>query len=446
VILLDADVDGNHAEDRRLTDRLYGGDERCRIAQELILGVGGVRMLQALGHTGIERFHLNEGHSSLLLLELLRRGRDEATGRWDFEAVQRKCVFTTHTPVPAGHDQFPFETFQEVAGNLVPSELLRMLGGSKGINLTLLALNLSHYVNGVAKGHGVVTQDLFPGYPINSITNGVHSRTWVSPPFSDVFDRFIPGWRSDPSMLRHAMLLPSGELQAAHRKAKGALLEAVRRRAGVRLSPDVLTLGFARRATRYKRMDLVFKDLSRLAGIDARVGPLQMVFAGKAHPGDTSGMELIRGVHRAARELRHRIPIVYLENYGWETARILTAGCDVWLNTPRPPQEASGTSGMKAAHNGVPSLSVLDGWWPEGHLEGFTGWSIGRPEDADDPSDEVDARHADELYAKLETLVAPLYYRDQERWAGLMRQVIGFNAAFFNTHRMVQEYAANAWI
>jgi starch phosphorylase len=445
LFLLDTDLPENTPADRELTAWLYGGDDRYRLCQEVVLGIGGVRLLRALGYTRLERFHMNEGHAALLTLELLREKSPRAPAEWDFHAVREQCLFTTHTPVPAGHDQFPYDLVRRVLGEPVPADVLGMLGGADRLNMTRLGLDLSGHLNGVARKHAEVSQGMFPGYPIDSVTNGVHSRTWTCASFRELFDRHIPGWVNDPSSLRHAVNIPRAEVWEAHQRAKARLLDEVRRRTQTALDRDALTIGFARRATPYKRADLVLRDVEQLAQTAATAGPVQLVFAGKAHPRDEGGKELIRRVFDAARRLRDRVGVVYLENYDVELGLALTAGVDVWLNTPLRPLEASGTSGMKAAHNGVPSFSVLDGWWVEGHIEGVTGWSIGSSSGAPagDTADEADAR---ELYQKLRTVIVPLFYHDRERWIDIMRQTIAFNASFFNTHRMVQQYAANAYV
>jgi|JI10StandDraft_1071094.scaffolds.fasta_scaffold53949_2 starch phosphorylase len=443
LLLLDTNVEENATGDRELTGYLYGGDERYRLAQEVVLGLGGVRMLRALGYTHIERFHMNEGHAALLVLELLgeRKQREQAT--WDFDGVRRDCLFTTHTPVPAGHDQFSYELVKQMLGDTTPLEVLQMLGGKDRLNMTLLALNMSTYINGVAKRHGQVSQDMFPGYPIDSITNGIHSVTWTSPSFQRLYDRHIPGWRTDSFVLRHAISLSNQDIWDAHAQAKARLLEAVKQRTRQVLSGEAFTIGFARRATLYKRADLVLSAPSELSDIVRRVGPLQMIFAGKAHPKDEPGKEMIRRVVQVAKQLEREVTIVYIEDYDMELAQLLTAGVDLWLNTPQRPLEASGTSGMKAAHNGVPSLSVLDGWWLEGHIEGVTGWSIGSRMMGQEPNPAEEAR---ELYQKLRLTIIPMYYQSREHWIDVMRHTIAFNASFFNTHRMVQQYATNAYV
>jgi starch phosphorylase len=446
LILLDTDVEGNADNDRALTNYLYGGDQRYRLAQEILLGVGGVRMLRALGYSGVEKFHMNEGHAGLLVLELLNRQKEEQPADWDFERVRNQCVFTTHTPVPAGHDKFEYDLVERVLGQVVPFEIMQMLGGQDRLNMTLLALNLSRYVNGVAKRHEEVSREMFPGYPINHLTNGVHSWTWTCDSFKALYDRYIQGWANDPAMLRKAVSLPKDEVWAAHSEAKARLLAVVKERTGIALSADALTIGFARRATQYKRADLIFSDVQRLLDIVRRGYPLQFVFAGKAHPRDEGGKELIRRIVAVAHQTGDQIPIVYLENYDMDLARQIISGADLWLNTPQRPLEASGTSGMKAAHNGVPSFSTLDGWWIEGCLEGQTGWAIGGREEGAADADQINRRDAEDLYQKLENVIAPLFYQQRQRWLDVMRQAIALNASYFNTHRMVQQYVTNAYL
>ena len=448
LLLLDTDLEQNEGPDRRLTDSLYGGDESYRLSQEIVLGIGGVRILKELGYTGIEKFHMNEGHASLLALELLRREPDRNAVAADIDDVKKRCVFTTHTPVPAGHDKFPWDLVRQVLGEPLPLEELRMLGGKESLNMTLLALNLSGHLNGVAKRHGEVSQKMFPGYPIDSITNGVHSATWTCDAFRALYDRHIPGWARDPFSLRYAIKLPPEEVWAAHTRAKAELLDAVSERVSRRLRPEVLTIGFARRATAYKRADLILFDTGRLIEIAKSAGRIQLVFAGKAHPKDEPGKQLIRRLYRAGEQLRGGdLTVVYLQDYDMDLARLLTSGSDVWLNTPLRPLEASGTSGMKAAHNGVPSLSILDGWWVEGHVEGFTGWSIGtETTEEDGETAAVDARDAADLYGKLSDVILPLFYGNPAGWIDVMRRTIAFNASFFNTHRMVGQYAAHAYV
>ena len=454
VYLLDADLPGNTDWDRTLTHTLYGGDDYYRLCQEIILGIGGARMLQALGHTDLTRYHMNEGHAALLALELLddatrQTGRPTA-GPVEIDAVHERCVFTTHTPVPAGHDRFPMDLARRVLGG--DTSLARRLGeilpGEDTLNMTYLALRLSRYVNGVAKKHGEVSRLMLAGYAVDAITNGVHAPTWTSEPFQVLFDRYIPGWREDPFSLRAALSIPDVEIWESHGVARQHLFDYVRQVTGQALDPARLTLGFARRATSYKRADLLFTDLDRLRHLAREVGPLQIVYAGKAHPRDEGGKHLIRLIFQAREALASDVQVVYLSDYDTALAKRLTAGVDVWLNTPLPPNEASGTSGMKAALNGVPSLSILDGWWIEGCIDGMTGWPIGEHPPgriSGEPAADSRPDDATALYNQLEHEVLPVFYRDRTRFVRIMRHAIALNGSFFNTQRMLQQYVLKAY-
>ncbi len=442
IYLLDTDLDGNSPWDRGLTDHLYGGDTNYRLQQEIVLGMGGARMASALGHR-VNVFHMNEGHAALLTLALLESqlggGPLGAATETDMDQVRKKCVFTTHTPVPAGHDRFSTEQAIRILGGDRTARLEKLGCFRDGmLNMTLLALRFSRYANGVALQHAKVSQAMFPEFTIDSITNGVHAPTWVSEAFQALLDKNIPAWRRDTLYMRNAIDLPEPEILAAHARNKAALLFEVAERTGKVLDPKVLTLGFARRAATYKRATLLFTDPKRLAEIATKAGGLQILYAGKAHPQDDPGKSLIQQVvSDAARLSNEMLRIIYLENYDWKLGALLTAGVDVWVNTPRRPYEASGTSGMKAALNGVPSLSILDGWWIEGWIEGFTGWSI---EDGAD-----DNAEADSLYKKMETAVVPLFLDAPEKWAALMRTTVAFNGSYFNTNRMARQYTRNAY-
>jgi len=448
VFLLDADQPENEPGDRRLTDLLYGGDERYRLCQEVILGIGGIHLLRAAGIEGLGRFHLNEGHAALAVLALLEEHldeADEATVQAAVDALRPSCVFTTHTPVGAGHDRFPRELVQRVLGE-ARARHLQWMGQKDVLNMTDLALRSAGFVNGVAMRHGEVSRDMFPGYPVHSITNGVHPATWAAPAMQDLFDRHVPRWREDPLTLRYAVGVPSAEIARAHDVAKRALVERVQQEApSAGFRPGALTLGFARRSTAYKRATLAFRDPERLAAIAERAGPFQLVFAGKAHPADGAGKDLIQEVFAAAEALRGRVPVVYLPDYDMSLAKVLVAGCDVWLNNPVPPLEASGTSGMKAALNGVPSLSILDGWWVEGHVEGVTGWAIGTDGGHRVRRSDRDAEDARLLYEKLEYAVLPTWYTRRTAFHDIMRSAIALNASFFNTQRMVLQYLYAAY-
>ncbi|HFD80616.1 MAG TPA: alpha-glucan family phosphorylase [Gammaproteobacteria bacterium] len=445
VILLDTDLGENHPDDRAITAQLYGGDQRYRLKQEMVLGIGGTRLLQALGFS-IRQYHMNEGHSALLALELLRRyawpQEDLRPGEspYDIPRVRELCCFTTHTPVEAGHDRFPYELVKQVAGEPVEFATLKQLAGNDTLNMTRLALNLSEYVNGVAQRHAEVSRSMFPGYQVHAVTNGVHPFTWTSETFRHLYDAEVPGWCHEAAMLiRAECCIADEELWAAHQENKQQLIARVRELTGTQLDPGQPIIGFARRMTAYKRPDLLFSDLERLRRIAAR-HPFQIVMAGKAHPRDEGGKRLIRQLYQHRRELEADIPMVFLPGYDLEMAQCLVAGVDLWLNTPLRPLEASGTSGMKATFNGVPNLSVLDGWWIEGCIEDITGWAVGDSSEADNDSD------AASLYDKLEQKVLPLYYQDRAGWIAVMKGAIAKNASYFNSHRMMRRYATEAYI
>ena len=449
VYFLDSDLPENSEGDRTLTHSLYGGDQRYRLCQEAILGIGGVRMLRVLGYHEIERFHMNDGHASLLVLELLDEEASKNGGRPithdDVEAVRRKCVFTTHTPVPAARDQFPKELVERVLGEYrAMSDIKDLVFCGDVLDMTFLGFNLSHFINGVAKKHSEVTRLMFAGYLIDAITNGVHAATWVAEPFHELYDRHIRGWRLDNFSLRYALSIPKAEVWKAHNQVKKRLLQYLNRETNVGMDVGVLTIGFARRMATYKRADLLFTDPERLKGIASKAGPFQLVYAGKAHPQDQAGKELIQRIFRIKDALAKNIKMVYLENYDLELGKMITAGVDVWLNTPQPPLEASGTSGMKAALNGVPSLSVLDGWWIEGCIEGVTGWSIGENERGTEEAGNR-SKDASSLYDKLEQVVIPLFYHNRDRFIDVMLHSIALNGSFFNTHRMIQQYVLKAY-
>ena len=448
VYFLDTNLPDNSDWDRTLTDHLYGNDTYYRLCQEIILGIGGVRMLRALGHNQIDRFHMNEGHAAFLTLELLKEqceaaGRDSISEE-DIETVRSKCVFTTHTPVPAGQDKFLMEEVKKLLNNHPCLQISDLITHDGALNMTYLALILSHYVNGVAKKHGEISSHMYAPYRIDSITNGVHVTTWTSQPFQDLFDKYIPGWREDNFNLRYALSIPGPEIWQAHMQAKRELIHYVNRETNKGMDTDILTLGFARRAAAYKRADLLLSNIERLKEVYSKAGPFQIIYAGKAHPKDQQGKELIQRIFRAINALNSDIKITYLENYDIQLGKLLTAGVDVWVNTPMPPMEASGTSGMKAALNGVPSFSILDGWWIEGCIEGITGWSIGH-NGRDTETERDTEQDASALLNKLESTIIPIYYNRPEQFRCIMSHCIALNGSFFNTQRMVQQYVLKAY-
>lgn len=447
VLLLDTALAENDQVDRTITDVLYGGDDAYRLAQEIVLGIGGVRLLRALGFR-VRRYHMNEGHAALLSLELLRETSrpdyeiHDGESEYDVPEVRGRCIFTTHTPVDAARDAFGYDLVTRVADGAIPLGLAQRLGGKDKLNLTRLALGTTDYVNGVAERHRQISQQMYPHYHIHAITNGVHSTTWASPPFAALFDESIPWWRHEPEALIRADDLDASKLLMAHAKAKEALIACVRERTGVALDPNLPILGFARRMTAYKRPLLLFHDLERLRAL-AKTFPFQVVYAGKAHPRDGAGKVAIEQLFAAFDRVRDVIPSAFVPNYDMNVAGGLVAGSDVWLNTPLPPLEASGTSGMKAALNGVPTLSIRDGWWFEGCVEGVNGWSFGQAgADATD-ADGTDARS---LYEVLETRVLPWLTGVGDGRVAMMRGAISRTGSIFQTHRVMRRYAAEAYL
>lgn len=455
VLLLDTDLNENSPADRSLTQHLYGGDDHHRLCQEVVLGIGGVRMLRALEYRNVVHYHMNEGHAALLSLELLderaKSFQRESFNGEDVKAVRRQCVFTTHTPVPAGHDRFDLKHVGRVLDRTDIFDMHEVFCCAGELNMTYLALNLSHYVNGVAKKHGEVSRQMLTPkdadhhYQIDHITNGVHARTWAAPSFANLFDKWLTGWREDSASLRGVLAIPAIDVWNAHQSAKLSLIDEINSRHTCLFDPETLTIGFARRATAYKRANLIISDPERLRSIVKEHGPLQLVFAGKAHPRDEEGKRLIQQIVRMRDTLAPEVKIVYLENYDWELARLLVSGVDVWLNTPQPPLEASGTSGMKAAINGVPSLSILDGWWIEGCVDGVTGWSFGDTTPATAGDSQRFQDDASALFRKLNDVVVPMYYRNRDEWVRIMSHAIALNGSHFNTQRMVQQYVLKAY-
>lgn len=437
IIFLDTDLPENEPENRSLTAELYGGDNRYRLCQELILGIGGLRMMRDLGFRNVETFHLNEGHAGFITLELLRE-----QGYSNIDKIREKVIFTTHTPVEAGHDFFTYDLINDTLETSFLQIIQRTIGGT-GLSMTSLALHFSRYVNGVSRKHADVSRDMFKKDDIDWITNGVYSSAWTSPAFSDLYDKYISDWRDTPSHLTQAIHIPSKEIWDAHMTQKMRLLELITKETGTELNPDILTIGFARRAATYKRAALIFSDISRLLKIGN--GKLQLIFSGKAHPHDEPGKNVLQKIWNIANELGVNVPVVFLQNYNIDVAKTLVSGVDLWLNTPMRPYEASGTSGMKCVHNGIPNFSVLDGWWVEGWVEGVTGWAIGELPTETSSGEESSARDAEDLYDKLEHRIIPRYYFDRDDWIEMMKSVISLNASYFNSHRTVREYCKKAY-
>jgi len=449
VYFLDTDVEGNDEKYRNLTGKLYGGGLEYRLMQEIILGRGGVKLLPILGYDSVQKHHLNEGHAALATIELFLRHKEELD---DFsesrieelvEKIRKKCVFTVHTPVKAGHDVFPLDLVKRLQPDF--PEYLSYLTKNKELNMSHLATYFSSYINGVARSHQEISVEMFPDHEIRAVTNGVHSQTWTSPEFQGLFDKYVPSWRSSSLSLRNIFNVSNEEIWNAHQEAKKRLISYIEEKKGVKLSEGVFTIGFARRFTGYKRSTLLFYDIKELLRIHKDVGKIQIIYAGKAHPNDHNGKEMIKEVHRIIKEFSSEIKIIFLENYDMDVAKVMIPGVDVWLNTPLPPNEASGTSGMKAAHNGVPHFSTLDGWWLEGYIYKKTGWSIGEKRSTTDPEKLVE-KDAVALYSCLENKILPRYYNTPEKWKKTMRYTIAINASFFNSERMLRQYAQEAYL
>lgn len=444
ILFLDTDVEENAPEDKRITDSLYGGDHGLRLLQELVLGVGGARVLRALGYPANTIHHMNEGHAAFLLLDKIPE-----PGVADFDervnALRQCTVFTTHTPVPAGHDVFTVDHIKFV---LTPEHERRVedIYHNGYLNMTRLAMRYSGTVNAVSRKHQDVTKSMFPEAEVYGITNGVHAVRWTSPPFARLFDTYVPGWRLRSEQLRQATLIPVEDIQEAHKEARQIFLKEIEHRLGLPFGGSGILIGFARRATEYKRPLLILQDIERLARMAERFGPINLVFAGKAHPRDDWGKQLIRAIHELGGKGGDLIRVAFLPNYETHLASQMVAGVDLWLNTPRAPLEASGTSGMKCALNGVPSLSVADGWWLEGGIQGVTGWVVKSPFNEGGVAPiEQDKADAEALYQQLEEHVLPTFFNHPMAFGEVMRNAIAVNGSFFNTHRMVDQYRVMAY-
>jgi glycogen phosphorylase len=488
--LMDTDVDENDPWNRELSARLYSGDSEVRIRQEIMLGIGGVRTLRAM-NVAPAIWHMNEGHSAFLVLELIRErvaaGLSFAEAR---EQVREQTVFTTHTPVPAGHDAFAFHLIEQYFGDYWPQlgisrDEFLSLGRHHEVwgpafNMTVLALRSAGRVNGVSQLHGEVSREMWQSVwpdrpveevPIMAITNGVHIPTWLPTEARLLYNKYLgANWveeQDDPALWERLAEIPDAELWDIHLQLKHKLIAFLRERvrnrwirggddptgvltSGTLLDPGTLTIGFARRFATYKRANLIFTDIERLRAILLHSHrPVQLIFAGKAHPADDPGKMLIQQIYTHAKHHELGGRVAFVEDYDMHMARYLVQGVDVWLNNPRRPREASGTSGMKAAINGVPNLSVLDGWWVEGY-NGGNGWAIG-DDTVRDNEDEQDRADANSLYEQLEREIVPLFYdRDRDSiprgWVQVMREAIRSSAPYFGTRRMLKEYATRLYV
>jgi starch phosphorylase len=439
VVFLDTDFPENTPEVRGAAERLYGGEMPQRLLQDVILGVGGYRVLKALGRE-TEIYHLNESHAAFVTVELLRD-----TG--GVEGTRRKCVFTTHTPIAAGNDVFPLglvqETFKKYPWVNWASE-----ADNGSINLSRLAAKYSGVTNAVSLKHKFVSEGVVGQNGIAYVTNGAYHRRWIHEEIRKVFDRQLPGWDESPSLLAKAMAIPSEELSRAHSSVKQTLVSMVNERTGVRFSEGTLTICVAKRITAYKRNGMILSDPDLLGRIAMEKGEIQVVIAGKAHPRDNTAKGMIMDILSKARMLNQqggKVKVAFIENYDIDTAKLLVAGVDVWLNNPRRPLEACGTSGMKAGMNGVLNLSVHDGWWLEACVEGVNGWGIGRKPDLTDLSESRDGEDERDLYSKLSDKVVPLYYGNPAKWMEMAKESIATAGSLFNSYRMVEDYMTKVY-
>jgi len=430
VYFLDTDLEENKAEYRDLSASLYLGDRKRRLFQEIVLGRGGLRLLKALGYQ-IKKIHLNEGHGALAAIELYLNSTGKTlTEKRQF--VRDRLVFTTHTPITAAQDFFSVAELKIVQPDF--PEIGSEVEEDNKISFTKVCLYFSGYCNGVSARHGQVSRQMYPNYKIDYITNGVHSVTWTAPEFAALYDKYLPGWRLKNIFLKKAKIIPASELWQAHLKTKKRLFKEINKQAGIDLKMDIFTIGFARRFTAYKRSDFLLANLKKLAQVATKFGGLQIIYAGKAHPSDLVGQSIIKKIVRVSQKPINNVKIVFWEDYDLNKAKLLVAGVDLWLNTPLPPNEASGTSGMKAAHNGIPQLSTPDGWWPEAVFEGKNGWTIKEL-----------AGSQNNLYDLLEKEILPIYFDHLQKWQAVMRASIFLSAGHFNTNRVLKEYINMAY-
>jgi len=435
VYFLDTDFEANTPENRSICYNLYTSDSELRLKQEILLGMGGVKALETLGLNNITKYHLNESHAAFAILKL----REDLKNP---DIVKSKICFTTHTPVMHGHKVYPLDTLQKVLksddyNQISPADLDQGL-----FNMSKFCLNNASFSNAVSKKHAIISRTMFPGYEIDFITNGVHSSSWSSQATKELFDKYLPGWQEDPMLLRNAEGIGDADIWETHHANKIGLIELVKEKTGTALDKDIFTIGFGRRVDQYKRQDLILHDIKRLQALAEKFDGLQVVFGGKAYPGSQAPDGSIATIYKLSKTDLGKLKIAYIPNYDMEVSLTMVSGSDLWLNNPLKPLEASGTSGMKAALNGVPNLSMVDGWWVEGVVEDVTGWAIG-DQSLDQTSDENDANL---MYDALENKVLPTYYLDSKKWIEIQKQAISLNASHFNTERMLLEYVAKGYI
>lgn len=432
IIFLNTDLEDNPEKYKYASYNLYTPFENTRLLQEIILGIGGVYALQALGYTELSTYHLNESHAAFGILAL-----EETLG--SREEAKSKVVFTTHTPAEHGHKKYHFD---ELSNTLTQDFLSKISDEIENgiINMTIFCLNNSRYSNAVAKRHGEVSNQMFPGRRIDYITNGIHIDSWISDSFRNLFNEEIGDFLSNPNLLKKATKIKPEKIAQAHLENKKNLIQFIKEATQIELSVDVLTIGFARRVDGYKRSGLIFKNLPLLKRIAEQNRGLQLVFSGKAYFDYKDGEDYIGKVFQLEHQDLGKLRVVYIPDYGMSISKYMISGCDLWLNNPLKPLEASGTSGMKAALNGVPNFSTLDGWWLEGYFEGKNGWSIG-----DDSMQNNEEIQIYDLYSKLEHQILPIYNNFKRNWYKVARNAIALNASYFNTHRMLEEYRKKAY-
>lgn len=430
--LIDTDLEQNDEYFRSISYHLYPNDYLLKHKQELVLGIGGVQILEKILGIIPDIIHINESHAGFCTIPLLKR--------FSKEEVKQKLVFTTHTPISAGHEVFTNEQIREYLGD--DFEVLdSQFKDSEHIKLTEICLFYSKFANGVSEKHSKVASKMFPEYTFDFITNGVEVNSWVNPVMAELFDKHIDNWRLKPQNLRLAQNINNVDFAQAKKSIKVALFDRLNEQNGTNLDPEIFTIGFARRAANYKRMNLLFKDFERLEKIASKFTKLQVIFSGKAHPNDELGQKYIREIIEVTKKKSQHIEVCFLTDYNMEISGHLVAGVDIWLNNPVVPLEASGTSGMKASLNGVPSFSTIDGWWPEGLVEGVTGWSIGTGKEGEDFLEE----ESNDLYSKLEHVILPIFFNDSKDWINIQKSSISINGSYFNTSRMLDEYLLKAY-
>ncbi len=435
ILFLDGDIDGNDERVRDAFQRLYYSDKERRLIQEIALGIGGYRALKTLGYH-ITLYHINESHSAFLLFELLKENPNP-------EDVKKKVVFTTHTSLPVGHDIFPLDMVKEQLKLYDGINWKDEATADNNLDLSLLSAKYSSIVNAVSLKHKFITKRSYAFREVDYITNGVYHKRWVCEELKDIYDRYLPSWDDNPALLKQAYDIPSIELLKAHLEAKEKLINFINKNYDASFIVECPMLCVARRITAYKRNNLILRDMERLIKIAEKFGCLQLVFAGKAHPADEEGKAIVKDVNDKINYAKSRtkdLRMVFIENYGIHVAKLLVSGCDVWLNNPKRPYEACGTSGMKAAMNGVINFSTWDGWWLEGGIEGINGWGIGPRPHWLDMSESNDEEDLEDIYGKLQHLILPAYYYHQDEWVKMMKNSIATVGPYFNTYRMVSEY------